>query len=48
MEKKGEKWKVGVIILNWIIRMGRCLPGKVNVNMVKSIRVPKRISRDIF
>jgi hypothetical protein len=27
MEKRGEKWEVMVIILKWIIRMGRCVPG---------------------
>jgi hypothetical protein len=27
MEKRGEKWEVMVIILKWIIRMGKCVPG---------------------
>jgi len=27
MEKKWEKWEVRVIILKWIIRMERCVPG---------------------
>jgi hypothetical protein len=44
MEKTGEKWKVGVMILNWITRMGRCVPAQVNMNMVTSIMVPNTIS----
>jgi hypothetical protein len=27
MEKRWEKWEVRVILLKWIIRMGRCVPG---------------------
>jgi len=45
MEKRGEKWEVRVVVLKWIIKMGRCVPEKVNVNMVASIRIPKRIIR---
>jgi hypothetical protein len=26
-EKRGEKWEVSVIVLKWIIGMGRCVPG---------------------
>jgi len=37
------KWRKEVVVLKWIIKMGRCVPGKVNVNMEASIRVPKRI-----
>jgi len=27
MDKGGEKWEVEVIVLKWIVRMGRCVRG---------------------
>ena len=43
IEKRCEKWEVRVTVLKWTINMGRCVPGKVNVNMEASNRVPKSI-----